>query len=268
MKTLFKVLLAGSLALFSFEAAAQVSNGRATTTAPSYANNSTAPLSLDTAGNLRVNCIVGCGGGGGGGDVNIAGVLGNPPSATNPLWFAPATGATFPVSGTFWQATQPVSGPLTDTQLRATPVPVSGTFWQTTQPVSGTFWQATQPVSGPQTDAQFKVSLPVATNSAAISGASAATVQLVALSGSLKIYVTSFDVISAGAGNFTLVYGTGTNCGTGTTPLTGAYPLVAQAGIAKGSGAGPILVVPAGNALCWTNSAAVQMSGSVSYAQF
>lgn len=49
-----------------------------------------------------------------------------------------------PVSGTFWQATQPVSiaatvavsGPLTDTQLRATAVPVSGTFWQTTQPVS------------------------------------------------------------------------------------------------------------------------------------
>jgi hypothetical protein len=35
------------------------------------------------------------------------------------------------VTGTFWQATQPVSG----------------TFWQTTQPVSGTFWQTTQPVS-------------------------------------------------------------------------------------------------------------------------
>lgn len=41
----------------------------------------------------------------------------------------------------------PVSGPVTDAQLRATAVPVAGTFWQTTQPVSGTFWQATQPVS-------------------------------------------------------------------------------------------------------------------------
>jgi hypothetical protein len=51
------------------------------------------------------------------------------------------------VSGTFWQATQPVSG----------------TFWQATQPVSiatmpstpvtGTFWQATQPVSGTVTTA-------------------------------------------------------------------------------------------------------------------
>lgn len=43
---------------------------------------------------------------------------------------------TQPVSGTFFQATQPVSGPLTDTQLRATAVPVSGTFFQATQPVS------------------------------------------------------------------------------------------------------------------------------------
>lgn len=71
------------------------------------------------------------------------------------------------VTGTFWQATQPVSGPLTDTQLRASAVPVSAgqlpaALGQTTMPnslavviasnqsavpVSGTFWQATQPVS-------------------------------------------------------------------------------------------------------------------------
>lgn len=38
---------------------------------------------------------------------------------------------TQPVSGTFFQATQPVSGPLTDAQLRATPVPVSGTITAT-----------------------------------------------------------------------------------------------------------------------------------------
>lgn len=72
--------------------------------------------------------------------------------------------------------TTAVTGPLTDVQLRATAVPVSGTFFQATQPVSiaaavpvtdngssltvdgtvgisgtvpvsGTFWQSTQPVS-------------------------------------------------------------------------------------------------------------------------
>lgn len=35
------------------------------------------------------------------------------------------SGTALPVSGTFWQATQPVSGPLTDTQLRASAVPIS-----------------------------------------------------------------------------------------------------------------------------------------------
>jgi hypothetical protein len=58
-----------------------------------------------------------------------------------------------------------VTGPLTDVQLRATPVPVSGSFYPATQtisgsvsvgtvsiagtlPVSGTFYQPTQPVNG------------------------------------------------------------------------------------------------------------------------
>jgi hypothetical protein len=39
-----------------------------------------------------------------------------------------ATNDVVPVTGTFWQATQPVSGTVT----------VNGTFWQATQPVSGT----------------------------------------------------------------------------------------------------------------------------------
>jgi hypothetical protein len=55
---------------------------------------------------------------------------------SGPLTDTELRASAVPVSGTFWQATQPVSGPLTDTQLRATAVPVSGTFWQATQPVS------------------------------------------------------------------------------------------------------------------------------------
>lgn len=60
---------------------------------------------------------------------------------------------TQPVSGTFWQTTQPVSGPLTDTQLRALAVPVSGTFFQATQPVS---IAASLAVTGPLTDTQLR----------------------------------------------------------------------------------------------------------------
>lgn len=129
------------------------------------------------------------------------------------------------VSGTFWQATQPVSGtlaisnfpatqpisgtvtantglaqPLTDTQLRATPVAVSGTVTANTglsqpltdaqlraaaipvslasvpsHPVTGTFWQATQPVSA--------TALPLPTGAATETTLSGINAKLPALSG-------------------------------------------------------------------------------------
>lgn len=94
------------------------------------------------------------------------------------------------------------------------------------------------------------------------------TTQLVALSAGKKIYVSHWDVIAAGTGNITLEYGTGSNCGSGTTVLTGAYNLTAQTGISSGTGIGPVLVVPSGNALCALTSASVQMSGSVTYTQY
>ena len=97
--------------------------------------------------------------------------------------------------------------------------------------------------------------------------ATAVTTQLVPIVAGAAIYVTSWDVIAGGTGNFRLVYGTGALCATGQVNLTGAYPLTAQNGIAKGSGAGAVLKVPVGNALCAITDAAVQMSGSVSYFQ-
>jgi hypothetical protein len=47
-------------------------------------------------------------------------------TASDPLRVDPTGTTPQPVTGTFFQATQPVSGPLTDVELRATPVPVSG----------------------------------------------------------------------------------------------------------------------------------------------
>lgn len=107
-----------------------------------------------------------------------------------------------------------------------------------------------------------------ADNSVAINISTGTTTTLVALSAGKKIYVTSFDVIAGGTGNITFVYGTGASCGTGTTSLTGAYNLTAQTGIAKGNGLGPVLVIPASNALCAITTASVQMSGGLSYTQF
>jgi len=63
-----------------------------------------------------------------------------------------------PVTGTFYQTTQPISGSVS----------VTGSFWQSTQPVSiasmpstpvtGTFYQTTQPISGSVTVSNFPAS--------------------------------------------------------------------------------------------------------------
>lgn len=107
-----------------------------------------------------------------------------------------------------------------------------------------------------------------ASNSVAISVAAATTTEILALVTGKRIYVTSFDFMAAGTNNVKLVYGTGTNCGTGTTDLTGAYPLIAQAGISKGNGLGAILFLPVSNALCITASGSGQVSGSISFVQY
>lgn len=75
--------------------------------------------------------------------------------ATQPISGTVSVSGSVAVTGSFYQATQPVS-------IASMPsTPVTGTFWQATQPVSGTvtanvngtvpvsgtFWQATQPVS-------------------------------------------------------------------------------------------------------------------------
>jgi hypothetical protein len=108
----------------------------------------------------------------------------------------------------------------------------------------------------------------VATESAAINISTPTTTQLVPLTAGQSIYVTGYRVVAGGTGNFRLVFGTGTNCGTGTTNLEGPIPLTAQAGLAPGGGVGAIYTLPVGTALCAVTSAAVQMSGSVSFAKF
>lgn len=111
------------------------------------------------------------------------------------------------------------------------------------------------------------VPLAQASSSAKIDISTPTTTEIIPLVANQRILVTNFNVIAGGTGNVTFVYGSGTACATGTTSLTGAYNLTAQAGIVVGTGLGPVLVVPVGKALCVTTSAAVQVSGSVAYVQ-
>lgn len=238
---------------------AQVANGRVTTAAPTYSAGVPAPLSLDTAGNLRVGFS--------GGVTANQGAAGASPwpvsAAQTGTWTVTGAGGVFPATQSgAWIVGQ--SGAWAVGQSGAWSVGQSGTW--TVQPgnvANTTPWlvNAAQSAAGYggliQTDASAPINVSTAT-----------TTQIVALSAAKKIYVTALDVIAGGTGNVTFVYGTGAACGTGTTALTGPYPLTAQAGLAKGSGLAPVLIVPASNALCVTTSAAVQVSGSVSYTQF
>ena len=98
-----------------------------------------------------------------------------------------------------------------------------------------------------------------------ISVSTAADVQLVALSSGKQIHICAYNFLANGATNVTLEYGTGTNCATGKTSLTGAYPLTAQAGLSAGSGNGELAHSATSNALCINNSAAITVAGLVTY---
>lgn len=137
-------------------------------------------------------------------------------TANTTAWKVDGSAVTQPVSGTFFQSTQPVSiaasvavtGPLTDTQLRLTPVPVSGTV-AVTGPLTDTQLRATPvPVSGTVstgglTDTQLRAT-PVPVSGTVATGGLTDT-QLRA--SAVPVSLTSTTV----TGNVTVVQPTGTN---------------------------------------------------------
>lgn len=248
-----------------------------TAAAPSYSTGTTNPLSMDSAGNLRVAVATATGLAQGSttsgqtGSMIMGAVTTSAPTYTN----AQTSPVTLTIGGAVRTDLTTLGGSSISTgngtagagSQRVTVASDSPARAVGGEGATGAAVPSGAVLAGAQSGANM-VALIQASASVKIDVSTATTAQLVALSGSTKIYVTSWDVVSGGNGNVKLVYGTGTNCATGKTDLTGNYPLTAQAGLAKGSGLGPVLIVPAGNALCVMTSAAVQMSGSLSYTQF
>jgi hypothetical protein len=87
---------------------------------------------------------------------------------------------------------------------------------------------------------------------AMVSGSTTGTtaVEIIALSGTTKIYVCGLSIVgvSGTTPTFSLVYGTGTNCGTGQAVMLGAWTTAANT--VYHFAASPA-VVPAGQALCY-----------------
>lgn len=190
---------------------------------------------------------------------------GNANSLTNPFFMSPATGSVWSISAASGAI---VAGAGADGAFvtDGTKADAPATLPTSTTAASGiSIWKA---IANALNSLLSAATTPLDNTSVPINISTATTTQLVALSGSTQVRITSWDVIAGGTGTFQLVYGTGTACATGQNPLTGAYPLTAQAGEAKGSGIGTILKTPAGQAVCAVTVGAVQYSGSLSFQQF
>jgi len=105
-------------------------------------------------------------------------------------------------------------------------------------------------------------------SSANLTMTTATTTQMVALASGKSIYVCGFVVNGGGTTTTKLVYGTGTNCGTGTANITPPFNLGTGSTVSLGTGLGSLAKTPLGNALCATNSAAANATVFVTYTQF
>lgn len=84
-------------------------------------------------------------------------------------------------------------------------------------------------------------------------------VEIVALSGTTKVFICSLTVtgVSGTTPTFSLVYGTGTNCGTGQAVMLGAWTTAANTLYAF---AKPVAVAPAGQAICYLQTGTTPVS--------
>jgi hypothetical protein len=81
-----------------------------------------------------------------------------------------------------------------------------------------------------------------------------------------KTYICGYSFfVGATATNVSLVYGTGTNCGTGQAAITPAYQLPANGGIVDHAPFGNALSVPASADICLKASAGNPVQGLVRF---
>lgn len=117
------------------------------------------------------------------------------------------------------------------------------------------------------THAQQSVFVPATTTQISVTGTVATATKIVTGVAGKQIYVTMVSLIPVPTSVVTFTYGTGTNCGTGTTSVTGAMTFGAGQVLDIGTGNGALWVLPQGVDLCITIATAAA-PGSLAYSLF
>jgi hypothetical protein len=97
---------------------------------------------------------------------------------------------------------------------------------------------------------------------AAPSGSTSGLVQVIAASSGKTTTISHLDVLYASGATFQLEYGTGINCGTGTTAITAQYPSTFL-----GVAIDVPFVVPASQAVCYNIGSSITWGGFLVYSQ-
>lgn len=109
--------------------------------------------------------------------------------------------------------------------------------------------------------------VPSTSSSIQIAGTIATSTKIITGDSTKQIYVTGLVLVPVATSVVTFTFGSGSNCGTGTTSITGAMIFAAGQTINYGTGNGALFVVPLGKDLCITIATAAA-PGSLAFAQF
>lgn len=154
------------------------------------------------------------------------------------------------VVGAVYNSTPPT---LTNGQTAALQLDSDGSLYANVRE----FTAVTDPCQSPWA---AKSSVPVAISTAT-------TTQLVALSGTTKVYVCGLNATVGATTTIGLNYGTGASCGTGTTALTGVLAPATGTMINIGGGEATAVSSAAGNALCAVSTGTGGINGVLTYVQ-
>lgn len=101
-----------------------------------------------------------------------------------------------------------------------------------------------------------------------LNASSISTTKVITAKTGLATYITFAAISAVGANTVKFIYGTGTNCATGSTDLTAAQNINGTTTLSLGNGAAPIIIVPVSVDVCIAVTTGNATAITLSYTQF